>query len=377
MKVLYSAYFSSASGMSEAARNIVTALYLAGKDKLKIATHDVPNIQAKVDLGNSWQIAKLLNEKSNDHDIKIIHLTPDIVTTHLDPTKYHIFHLFWETDSLPKWWAWALNLVDEVWTGEEYHAEVFRKSGVKSHIWVCPQPIDTTTTSASPFVIKQHKGFLFYSAFQWLERKNPRALLTAYWKEFSGNDKVGLLIKTYKEFFTMEEAKQIMNEIKEWKQLLGLSHYPKAYLYPYSMTKHNMNRFHATGDCFVTSHRGEGWGRFIAEAMLFGKPVITTSYGGINEYLNDKISFPVRWRYENVHGMNHIPWYESSQKWASIDEDKLRETMRYVYEHPSEAKEIGRQGQKFVVDNFNMLKVGNMMVDRLETIKKDILDKQV
>ena len=144
MKVLYSAYFSSASGMSEAARNIVTALYLAGKDKLKIATHDVPNIQAKVDLGSSWQIAKSLNEKSNDHDIKIIHLTPDIVTTHLDPTKYHIFHLFWETDSLPKWWAWALNLVDEVWTGEEYHAEVFRKSGVKSHIWVCPQPIDTT-----------------------------------------------------------------------------------------------------------------------------------------------------------------------------------------------------------------------------------------
>ena len=73
--------------------------------------------------------------------------------------------------------------------------------------------------------------------------------------------------------------------------------------------------------------------------------------------------------------MNHIPWYESRQQWASIDEEKLREIMRYVYEHHDEAKEIGKQGQKFIVENFNMLRVGNMMVSRLEAIKKDILDK--
>jgi glycosyltransferase involved in cell wall biosynthesis len=33
-------------------------------------------------------------------------------------------------------------------------------------------------------------------------------------------------------------------------------------------------------DCYVSLHRSEGFGLTIAEAMLLGKPVIATRYGG-------------------------------------------------------------------------------------------------
>lgn len=377
MKVLYSGYLSAATGMSEAARNRITALYLAGKDYLQVATEDVPNVKARVDLGSTWDISKSLNEKSSDHDVKIIHTTPDLITHHLDPMKFHIMECFWETDRLPRWWAWCMNLCDEIWTGDEYHAEVFRKSGVKKNIWVQPQPIDTSTTSAPPFTIKQHQGFLFYSIFQWIERKNPKALLHAYWKEFSGNDKVGLLLKTYKEMFTMEECMAIKREIEDWKKDLLLPHYPKVYLYPYSLDKRNMARIHCTGDCFVSAHRGEGWGIPIAEAMLYGKPVISTAYGGINEYLTTETAFPIRWKYEQVHGMDFVPWYDSSQRWAVVDEDKLREAMRFVFDNRDKAQDVGKRGQKWVLENLNMLRIGNSMVDRLKAIERDILKNQI
>ncbi len=43
-----------------------------------------------------------------------------------------------------------------------------------------------------------------------------------------------------------------------------------------------------TFDCFVSAHRGEGWGVPQMEAMLMGKPIISTSCGGIHEHLKDK-----------------------------------------------------------------------------------------
>ena len=40
----------------------------------------------------------------------------------------------------------------------------------------------------------------------------------------------------------------------------------------------------ALADCFVSLHRSEGFGRGPAEAMLLGKPVITTDYSGTRDF---------------------------------------------------------------------------------------------
>ena len=107
IKVCYSGFLDASSGMGEAARNIVAALYTSG---VEITTEVIPNIHARIDLGNSYNITKSLQGRPIDYDFKIIHITPDLVTNYFKPNKYHIFHLFWETDRLPKWWVLSLNL---------------------------------------------------------------------------------------------------------------------------------------------------------------------------------------------------------------------------------------------------------------------------
>ena len=51
----------------------------------------------------------------------------------------------------------------------------------------------------------------------------------------------------------------------------------------------------AACDCYVSLHRSEGFGLTVAEAMLLGKPVIATRYGGTLEFMNDDNAYLVDW----------------------------------------------------------------------------------
>ena len=374
MKVNYSGYFDALSGMGEACRNIIKALYLSG---VELTTELVPNISGKINLGSAYDIASSLQGKFNDYNVKIIHITPDMIIRHLDPTKYHIFHLFWETDRLSKWWVWCLNLVDEIWTGDERQAQIFRDSGVKKYVWVCPQPIDTSIININPMEFSENEqpvkfDFIFYSIFQWIERKDPKSLLTAYWQEFQNKENVCLILKTYIEKYTPDEIVRIKMEIEKWKKELNFDYYPPVYLSGDSLDRKDILRFHSAGDCFVLSHRGEGWGIPLAEAMLMGKPIISTKLGGIHQYLDDELAYLVGYDMVNVFNMDWVPWYEKDQKWAQINIKEFREKMRYVFENKDKAKTIGNSAQKFVLDNFNYLAIGNKMKDRLQAIAKEI-----
>lgn len=365
--VCYSSYFNCYSGMGEAAREIIVALH---KANVPLLTQLVPNLTINEDLGESYNVAKELMGANVDYEVKIIHITPDLITKNMTPMKYHIFHLFWETDSLPKWWVWALNLCDEIWTGDEYHAEQFKKSGIKKPIWVCPQPINTDIEEHEPIKLVGKETFMFYSIFQWIERKNPEALIKAYVTEFAGENKVGLLIKTYKERFTQEENKEIVDQINKWIEEIKVTNFPAIYLMFESLSKNDVMRVHATGDCFVLPHRGEGWGRPIQEAMLLKKPVITTSFGGINEYIPRDCGFLLKYRKTPVFNMGFAPWYEETQLWADVDIKELREQMRFVYNHQAEAREVGLKESQLIKDTFNYDIVGQKMKNRLIEINK-------
>jgi len=369
LNVKYSAYFDSPSGMSQAARNYIQSLHLAG---VPVTTENIANIVATQDLGETHRTAHLLLGRDLDYKIKIIHVTPDLVTKYLEPLKYHIFHLFWETDRLPDWWVWSLNLVDEIWTGSEYAKQVFIKSGVKRPIFVFPQAVDTPPESLAIAPSHKRPSFLFYSIFQWIERKNPKSLLMAYWKEFQGNKDVGLLIKTYKNGFTQEETSQIMREILAWKKSLHQEHYPKVFLCPEELSRDDVWRLHSLGDCFVSAHRNEGWGIPIAEALKMGKPVISTNLGGVHEFIPKDAALLTDFTMCNVFNMDFVSWYDQTQQWAQVDEGDLRKKMRAVYDNQEDSKKMGERGRKFANDKLSYLAVGSALKSRIADIYKEL-----
>lgn len=361
-RVKYISPHGDHTGYGEASRNIIYALYKAGVD---LVTERVTFVREAANFGELQSVAENLEARQVNYNIKIIHLTPDQYIHHIEQGKFHIGHLFWETDRIPKIWAWNCNRMDEIWTGAEITKQAFINSGVRVPIYIFPQPIVSLVEKIDPFIIPNKSGFVFYTIFEWTERKNPRALLEAYWREFYGEDKVTLLIKAFRENYSQSKKNGITSIIREWKEKTGQGKLPKVLFCGDLLSQRDMYRLHETGDCFVSAHRGEGWGRPQAEAMLMGKPIISTNYGGVHELLDDKSAYLVSWNGVPVTPEEGRIFYTPDQNWAEVDQADLRRKMRQVFDNPSKAKEVGLVGQKIARERLSPEVVGEQMLKRL------------
>lgn len=370
MIVQFTAPFLDHSGYGEASRNTLMAMISAG---IKVTTKIASFTPDMLNVGVAGKIAKKLEKKFKNYRINLIELTPEHFQFFKEKNTYNIGYFFWEVVGIdPKWIKWC-NLLDEIWLPSPFFAEMFRAAGVKKPIYVIPCCMDMDLSGYRPYPINLDKPkIIFYSIFQWTERKNPKALIESYLKEFEGNDDVVLLIKTYRSNFSESEKQAIKNIISEWKKGLKLKHNPKIWLVLDDMTQEEIMRFHKTGDVFVSSHRGEGWGYSQMVAMAIGNPVISTNFGGIHEYLSLDTAELIDYKLSKVSGMNHIPWYNSEQKWASINEKSLQASFRKAYIDKKGMQIKSQKAKKNVRSNFNYKKVGLIIRKRLESIISEI-----
>lgn len=353
------------SGYAESSRNLLMALNKVG---VGLTTANVHYQSLPLDLGESGRLAAESEGKQIDYNKIIIETTPDNFHRYLEPMKYHIGRFYWETDKLHENFVWGCNHVDEIWISTPSHKKSFVKDGVKVPIVSIPDCMDTSFKRHVPYRIREHKGFLFYSMFQWTPRKNPEALVKTYWKTFEGKEDVSLLLKTYRVDFSPEEKNAIRNDIDIWKSEMKLKHYPRLLLCLNPMGRNEIMRLHATGDCFVSAHRGEGWGYPQMEAMVSGKPIISTNYEGIHEWINDSVGWLLPYKLVPVSGMNWIPWYKDDQNWAEVDTKALAQAMRTAYTWQGKTREKGKAARKMVEEKFSYEAVGKLILKRLKQI---------
>lgn len=364
MKLKYTGAARDYSGYGEANRHDIAALNAAGVD----LTLEIPRYTPEgADFGKLSELVDSLENKPIGYYAKVLHTTPNVYSKYYEQGKYHIGRVFWETDKLPAEFVDGLSCVDEIWTGSEYNKKAILNSGVDKPIYIIPQAIDTSIDTAiiEPYLVHYQNDFKFYSIFEWTERKNPFALLEAYWREFENDDKVSLTIKTYVDNFNPNKREEIDMQIRRIKKALGLKRYAPVYLYRELMDRHQIYRFHKTMDCFVSAHRGEGWGLPQLEAMLMEKPIISTNCGGVHEYLSQNEAYLVDWTPTKVDNSRNRQWYTEDQNWAQINIDSLRACMRDCFMHQEKARGVGIASSKLVRENFNFHKVGELMRNRL------------
>jgi glycosyltransferase involved in cell wall biosynthesis len=332
MKIQYVGPALDFSGYGEANRHDIAALTAANVQvTCKIPTY----VRDKAEFGTLGQLVMDLRDKQMGYEYQILHTTPDQFKRYAEDGMYHIGRVFWETDKLPKEFADSTMLMDEVWTGSQFNADAIRNAGVEVPIYIIPEAVagDLDPKDIKPYKVNA-EGYKFYSIFEWTERKNPKALLEAYWREFEGQEDVSLILKTYVDNFTDEKKQEIKQQIRKLKSVLQLNSYAPVYLYLDLMDRHQIYRFHQTGDCFVSAHRGEGWGIPQMEALLMGKPMISTNLGGIHEYLTDgKDSMLVDCSLEKISQNTRNPqWYAVDQRWGEVDKTQLQDKLRWAFE---------------------------------------------
>jgi hypothetical protein len=357
INVLYSGCPFDLSGYGSVARNHL--LRLARIKNLKIRLR-LKKFWTGVtpDLGEDGDKLHELERTPLDESsfIFIQHLTPE--NFYIDPrAKYHICYTPFETDSAPLSWLLPLKAMDEIWVPSSHCKQAYTNAGLgKKKIVVIPHGADTDTYNPSISPLQYNRGkFNFGSVFDWTERKNPVALIRAYYNAFKDGEDVTLTIRTFWRFPMEKTREYIQSELQRIKDLYpGRKEFPKILFWYDTLNDAIMPNLYRSFDCFVLPTRGEGFGLPMMESMACGVPTIGPAWGGNTEFMNDGNSFLVGGNVVPITDQSFLrlqPQY-SGQKWFDINEPELSQKMRWVYDNQDAAKAVALRGAEEIKDKW-------------------------
>lgn len=357
------------SGYARACRGNILALHQVG---VPITLNPISFEHTLPELGEDGKVLKSLVNKNIGYNINLIHTTPEFWSDKKDSTAVNIGYTIWETTKLhPHWPGYINSNVTKVLVGCEWNKKVFKESGVTIPVGVVPHGINMKEfDNIKPYQISGVKDtdFVFYGIFQWTERKNPMALLKAYYHAFEGRDDVVLVLKTYRNNYSAVEKDAVRASITKLKYYMPMRHYPRVMLISNMLTEQEISGLHKTGNCYVSLDRGEGFGLSPFSAGAAGNPIIVTNFGGSTEYAKEDNSYLVDYRLTPVFGMPWSPWYRGDQCWAEPDIIDGCNKMQYVYNNREEAKQKGLKLQKYITDNFSWKTIASKIIREIEEI---------
>jgi glycosyltransferase involved in cell wall biosynthesis len=209
---------------------------------------------------------------------------------------------------------------------------------------------------------------MFYSIFQWIERKNPMGLLRAYWAAFPNKENVALVLKTYRMNYEQSEVDTIKAIIKNLKKVMPLDNHPPVYLISHMLSEEEILGLHARGDCYVSLDRGEGFGLSPFTAGACGNPIIVTNFGGSKEYAKEHTSYRVDCHKTPVFGMPQSPWYRGDQLWAEPSLEHAMTLMRHAYNNKTEAFARGQILRNYIEEHFSWDVIGKRIIEEIKKI---------
>jgi hypothetical protein len=228
----------------------------------------------------------------------------------------------------------------------EYLVEVFKESGVTKKVISVRQGMDS---KKFPYIERRpQRNFVFGTIGYMDDRKNWKDLVTAFCSEFNQNEPVELWIKNTNGYWNNthfgDDRIKVINRMYTFAEI---------------------QRLYAYFDCFVFPSHAEGSGLPPREAMATGLPCILTNWSGLTEIADESISYPltpIAIDHPDIRGIEQ-PGFQ-----ARLDVTELMYWMRYVYEHPQEAKEKGRKASEFVHKEYNWDRCADLMVQKLEEV---------
>ena len=122
-------------------------------------------------------------------------------------------------------------------------------------------------------------------------------------------------------------------------------------------------------DCYVSLHRSEGFGLTIAEAMLLGKPVITTGYSGNMDFTTIETSLLVD--YELIPVQQGDYPYSKDEMWAEPDIEQAGDYMKKLVNDKDFSCSFAKKGQELIKTSFSIKSLGEIYKNRLDLIYKE------
>ena len=351
----YYGYIFDASGYGNAARSYIHALHQAG---VRLSVVDLAGRKPQI----HDELVESLVHKPIKADFHLFHGIPPQWARLAFREPRGIGMTVWETDTMPTQWRNPLNQMLEVWLPCEFNCSVFGKS-LERPVFRLPHPVahnsgNTGNGNGDVGAFSQipSEDFVFYSIFEWQDRKCPHGLLSSFLEAFSSSDQVTLAIKT--NHAAADVARAALEEARRVARSDA-----RVLLFSDGWSNPQIDALHARGNCYVSLHRGEGWNYPLFDAASRGIPVVSTGYSGPMDYLTPADHFLVRYRICPVR--QPYLYYHPEMQWADPDLTHASELMRWIYENQPDAKAKAARAATNIRDCFSLRHVGETAKARL------------
>lgn len=241
------------------------------------------------------------------------------------PGRLKLMIIGWEETVYPKMWVDEINEnIHGLIVISDFVKEVMQKNGVKVPIRTVHCGLDDMIRFAKPnqYPLQTKKKFKFFHNSTARKRKGVDVLLKAYFSEFTKNDDVCLVIKSF------PGPDNMVNELLN--QLRNENSPEVEHIFSPDLTDQQIVDLVNTCDVGVYPSRAEGFGLPIAESMYFRKVTIATNYSSYLDFCNSNNSFLVDYKL--------VPAIDSEMvnigaKWAEPSQKDLQAKMRYVFDN--------------------------------------------
>jgi glycosyltransferase involved in cell wall biosynthesis len=266
--------------------------------------------------------------------------------------------------------------MDEIWVLTEEQKDACCKSGVKVPINIVRPARDFRffDKKRDPIIFPSiiDDTYKFYTIGDASYRKNLFGLINTFLSEFSFDDNVSLVIKSFMEGKThAEAASYVENAVKEIKDSLRKPEwsYPKIVFLEKRFSDEEMCSLHQSCDCFVSSSRGEGDGMPALDAACFGNITITPSWNGTRETFESTNHISIKNLLEKTVVFPNQPLanlYNPDETWFEPSSKEIALAMREVYENPDKYKKIAQEEILNLESRFSLEESGRVMGNLLK-----------
>ncbi|HYB99401.1 MAG TPA: glycosyltransferase [Candidatus Limnocylindrales bacterium] len=272
----------------------------------------------------------------------------------------------WEYSLISTPMVEALNRCREVWTPSVFSAEAVRRSGVRMPVEVVPFGVDTTlfTPEGKRFSLPHDDAFRFLFVGASIYRKGLDVLLAAYARAFRRNEKVLLVVKdvgvgsNYEGHTSGDRVESFAADASNPRVAYLDGRLPSA----------SLASLYRSCDVFVSAYRGEGFCLPALEAMASGLPVVVTSGGATDDFVDESVGWriPSRPRYvgRSVYGQ---PTPEDVYL-LEPDVTALAELLRECFDRRDEVRRRADAALERVRSGWTWTHTARRVLDRMEAL---------
>ena len=159
------------------------------------------------------------------------------------------------------------------------------------------------------------------------------------------------------------------------EKLTGLlAGWPNITIIDGNYSKERTNSLIRLADVYLSLHRSEGFGLFLAEAMYLGTPVIATNWSGNTDFMSGKTACLVDAKIVKLKH-DHLPFRKGS-RWAEPNVEQAAEYLKQLYQEPMLRQEIAKKAEGDIKERLGIISISKIISGDILTIKESAFPKE-